>query len=147
MNMIGHHTPSAECVSLTLEVHQGVFNNRCRLRVFQQAASNRRVWVEFLRSSFRFIVGLEAPFSPNMSRDRINEAEGHKVGAALLVEVWEVASPFWRRVRLGSGVNNSIRDNWSGFLLIGHFLGIVSSNRRLRILWCGRDARTIIAIT
>ncbi len=140
VNMVWHNAPRTQRVTLILEVQQSTLDDRCSPRVPQKAAADERFEVEFGCDEFWVVFGLKVRFSVLVLGHSIAQAKGHEIGAAILVDVREVASPSRRHMGFGPRINDSVREFRNSVLAVSHDFRIISF--RCAMLWCGRRGRT-----
>ncbi len=153
VNVIRHDAPSAQQVSIFLEVEKGSFDNRGHGRLFQETAASIRERIMFWREPHCFAIHSFKPVDAPLTGD-IKEAKRHKIGAPDFENMWEISSPPWNGTRQGSGIHDPFREDRLLRSSSGHDEVSISSPNQcaggtpapqsclsIYSLWCGRPAR------
>ena len=92
VNVVRHDNPGVKIVSVSLKVSKCAFHDLCDLRSFQQHGSLINQRFGELSKVFGLVFGLlQSASSLKLRRYRITEAEGHKIGTAVFIEVGKSA--------------------------------------------------------
>jgi len=109
MNMIRHHAPRGQHVSVSLKVEKGPFDNRGNGGLHQETAASIRERVGFRRQRRRLVFHDFARLFASPPISGVKQAERHEVGAAILEDVWKIPPPLRDCVRQRSGIHDPVR--------------------------------------